>query len=145
MHSNQGNPDGADPLALLARTLEADTVQVPAPHSASPMPSGGMAGSLHSVPSGASGSSNPASQPALVGEPSGSYGTLMLSDGGRSKYLGPTAGSEWLKDVCSLALTTLNELNTSSRKRKMYRTLHWLLVLLLQSFPKLQFPLNLVV
>lgn len=29
----------------------------------------------------------------------GSYGTLIRSDSGRSKYLGPTAGSEWLKDV----------------------------------------------
>ncbi|WWC88880.1 uncharacterized protein L201_003795 [Kwoniella dendrophila CBS 6074] len=27
-----------------------------------------------------------------------SYGTLVLSHGGRSKYLGPTAASEWLKD-----------------------------------------------
>jgi hypothetical protein len=27
-----------------------------------------------------------------------SFGTLMLSKGGRSKYLGPTAGSEWLKE-----------------------------------------------
>jgi hypothetical protein len=27
------------------------------------------------------------------------YGTLMLGKGGRSKYLGPTAGSDWLKDV----------------------------------------------
>ncbi|WRT69338.1 uncharacterized protein IL334_006322 [Kwoniella shivajii] len=27
-----------------------------------------------------------------------SYGTLVLSQGGRSKYLGPTAASEWLKD-----------------------------------------------
>ncbi|WVF69451.1 hypothetical protein IAT40_004228 [Kwoniella sp. CBS 6097] len=26
------------------------------------------------------------------------FGTLVLSRGGRSKYLGPTAGSEWLKD-----------------------------------------------
>lgn len=32
----------------------------------------------------------------------GSYGTLMLSEGGRSKYLGPTAGSEWLRDVCDV-------------------------------------------
>ncbi|EPE06816.1 hypothetical protein F503_03243 [Ophiostoma piceae UAMH 11346] len=31
-------------------------------------------------------------------EQSGSYGTLVMSRGGRSKYLGPTAGSEWLKD-----------------------------------------------
>lgn len=27
------------------------------------------------------------------------YGTLMLGHGGQSKYLGPTAGSDWLKDV----------------------------------------------
>lgn len=33
----------------------------------------------------------------------GSYGTLMLSEGGRSKYLGPTAGSEWLRDVCKMS------------------------------------------
>lgn len=26
-------------------------------------------------------------------------GTLMIGKGGRSKYLGPTAGSDWLKDV----------------------------------------------
>jgi hypothetical protein len=26
-------------------------------------------------------------------------GTLMIDKGGRSKYLGPTAGSDWLKDV----------------------------------------------
>ncbi|KAF4556666.1 Fungal specific transcription factor domain-containing protein 57 [Elsinoe fawcettii] len=32
------------------------------------------------------------------GAPDGSYGTLVLSEGGRSKYLGPTAGSEWLRD-----------------------------------------------
>lgn len=28
-----------------------------------------------------------------------SFGVLVLGEGGRSKYLGPTAGSEWLKDV----------------------------------------------
>jgi hypothetical protein len=28
-----------------------------------------------------------------------SHGTLVLSEGGRSKYLGPTAASEWLKEV----------------------------------------------
>ena len=28
-----------------------------------------------------------------------SHGTLMLEKDGRSQYLGPTAGSEWLKDV----------------------------------------------
>lgn len=55
-------------------------------------------GRAHSVPSAAS-------APATIsrsiddGEQSASHGTLMLSEGGRSKYLGPTAGSEWLKDV----------------------------------------------
>ena len=34
-----------------------------------------------------------------VGTEDTGYGTLVLSHGGRSKYLGPTAGSEWLKDV----------------------------------------------
>lgn len=29
----------------------------------------------------------------------GSSGTLMLTEGGRSRYLGPTAGTEWLKEV----------------------------------------------
>ncbi|KAL4764891.1 Zn(II)2Cys6 transcription factor [Aspergillus foveolatus] len=38
-------------------------------------------------------------QSAGVSRGSGSHGTLMLGKGGRSKYLGPTAGSEWLKDT----------------------------------------------
>ncbi|KAJ9144638.1 Transcription factor [Pleurostoma richardsiae] len=37
-------------------------------------------------------------QSANNGQQSGSYGTLMLGKRGRSKYLGPTAGSEWLKE-----------------------------------------------
>lgn len=32
-------------------------------------------------------------------EQNASHGTLMLEKDGRSQYLGPTAGSEWLKDV----------------------------------------------
>ncbi|KAH8587807.1 hypothetical protein B0O99DRAFT_526197, partial [Bisporella sp. PMI_857] len=43
-------------------------------------------------------SNDPALQSVDDNEQSDSYGTLMLSQGGRSKYLGPTAGSEWLKD-----------------------------------------------
>jgi hypothetical protein len=31
--------------------------------------------------------------------PDGSHGTLLLDKEGRARYLGPTAGSEWLKDV----------------------------------------------
>lgn len=44
-------------------------------------------------------SSNAAMQSVNGDEQNGSYGTLMLDKDGRSKYLGPTAGSEWLKDV----------------------------------------------
>lgn len=29
-----------------------------------------------------------------------SSGTLLMANGGRSKYLGPNASSEWLRDVC---------------------------------------------
>ncbi|KAF2014262.1 hypothetical protein BU24DRAFT_423267 [Aaosphaeria arxii CBS 175.79] len=52
---------------------------------------------VYSIPTGASGSSHPGQQ-SVDDEQDGSHGTLMLSKGGRSKYLGPTAGSEWLKD-----------------------------------------------
>jgi hypothetical protein len=31
-----------------------------------------------------------------------SHGTLVISASGRSKYLGPSAASEWLKDVCTV-------------------------------------------
>lgn len=31
-----------------------------------------------------------------------SHGTLVITRSGRSKWLGPTAGTEWLKDVSSL-------------------------------------------
>lgn len=46
----------------------------------------------------------------------GSFGTLMLSEGGRSKYLGPTAGSEWLRDVCKLAATPRMKLKYASQR-----------------------------
>ncbi|KFZ02024.1 hypothetical protein V500_00474 [Pseudogymnoascus sp. VKM F-4518 (FW-2643)] len=46
----------------------------------------------------ASASNDPVLQSVDDAQQSGSHGTLMLSQGGRSKYLGPTAGSEWLKD-----------------------------------------------
>lgn len=42
---------------------------------------------------------NPSLQPVNNHEQNASHGTLVLDQGGRSKYLGPTAGSEWLKDV----------------------------------------------
>lgn len=48
----------------------------------------------------------------------GSHGTLMLSKGGRAKYLGPTAGSEWLKDVGTIFSKPSKKLSVSSRKFK---------------------------
>lgn len=51
----------------------------------------------------------------------GSYGTLMLSEGGRSKYLGPTAGSEWLRDVCQLTIDMMRKLSYNSPKLKMHQ------------------------
>lgn len=94
MHSHYGNHNEPDQVTPLAQVLESHTVQGHPSHS----PAMGMAGNLYSVPSGASGSNNSAPRPVDDGEQSGSYGTLVLSKGGRSKYLGPTAGSEWLKD-----------------------------------------------
>lgn len=60
----------------------------------------------------ASASNDPALQSVDNDQQGGSHGTLMLSQGGRSKYLGPTAGSEWLKDVCCSPIDKLLKLNT---------------------------------
>lgn len=51
----------------------------------------------------------------------GSYGTLVLSGGGRSKYLGPTAGSEWLRDVCEKTIGMVVELKRASPRIKMHQ------------------------
>lgn len=56
----------------------------------------------HSINTGTSASSNPARLSIDDGDQNGSYGTLMLGKRGTSKYLGPTAGSEWLKEVIYL-------------------------------------------
>lgn len=99
-HHSHNNNDELDQLALLAHQLKPYAIQGPPSHSPT--------GTLGGFPTGASGSINPPLQPTDDGETSGSHGTLMLSKGGRSKYLGPTAGSEWLKDVCHRTLKTLD-------------------------------------
>ncbi|OQV06667.1 Fungal specific transcription factor domain-containing protein [Cladophialophora immunda] len=86
--------DNLDQLAMLSSEFEPYTVQRPPSYSSASE----IAGNLYSGPGIASGHSNHALPSADDAEQSGSYGTLMLSKGGRSKYLGPTAGSEWLKD-----------------------------------------------
>ena len=65
----------------------------------SPVPLNQESAASSSIPSAGRGSRQTAMQSADDGAPDGSYGTLVLSEGGRSRYLGPTAGSEWLKDV----------------------------------------------
>lgn len=57
-------------------------------------------------------------QPTNKGDQNGSHGTLMLSKGGRTKYLGPTAGSEWLRDVGAIVSKPSKKLSVSSRKLK---------------------------
>jgi hypothetical protein len=47
-------------------------------------------------------SSSSLSQSPLEQTNEQSHGTLVISHTGRSKYLGPTAASEWLKDVCAV-------------------------------------------
>lgn len=78
-------------------------MQGPSPRTPASVPPARMAEALYNVPTGASGSSNPARQSIDDGQQSGSHGTLMLGKRGRSKYLGPTAGSEWLKEASRLS------------------------------------------
>jgi hypothetical protein len=40
-------------------------------------------------------------------EQGGSHGTLVIGKGGESRYLGPTAGSVWLKDVSVVLSSTV--------------------------------------
>lgn len=47
-----------------------------------------------------------------------SYGTLTLNTDGRSQYLGPTAGSEWLKDVSHLSRIFNIKTNQPSQMRQ---------------------------
>ncbi|KAI8667623.1 Fungal-trans domain-containing protein [Fusarium sp. Ph1] len=97
-HSNAGDPNQVNPLTLLAHALEPYATQAPSPHTPASAPSGRLEESAHSINTGTSASSNPARYAVEDERENGSYGTLMLGKRGRSKYLGPTAGSEWLKE-----------------------------------------------
>lgn len=97
-HTSYNNE--VNPLTLLANALEPYADRGPSPRTSTLAPHADRpAEPLYSVPGGASGSSNPSGQLIDDGQQGGSHGTLMLSTRGRSKYLGPTAGSEWLKEV----------------------------------------------
>ena len=99
-HSNHNEPNS---LTLLAHTLERYATHGPSPGTPISAPPDRMAEPLNSALSGASFSGNPAQQSIDDAQQGGSYGTLMLSKRGRSKYLGPTAGSEWLKEASYLS------------------------------------------
>lgn len=93
-------------LAFLAHALEPYAVQGPSPHTPGSVPPARVAEALYNIPTGATAasvSSNPVRQSVDDGQQGGSHGTLMLGKRGRSKYLGPTAGSEWLKEAGHLA------------------------------------------
>lgn len=100
-----------------------------------------MNGPLYSAPNATSASG--ISHAFEDGEQSASHGTLMLTEGGRSKYLGPTAGSEWLKDVCC-SMLMLSKLNRPSQRHKMSQKLHQIPVLPLQKCRKLHSPFRLL-
>jgi len=99
--SNASGPNQVNPLTLLAHALEPYTTQAPSPRTPASAPSGRLEEPAHSINTGTSAPSNPARYTIEDERENGSYGTLMLGKRGRSKYLGPTAGSEWLKEVTS--------------------------------------------
>ncbi|CVL07393.1 uncharacterized protein FMAN_14333 [Fusarium mangiferae] len=97
-HSNLTDRTQVNPLTLLARAFEPYTVQGPSPQTPGSSRSARMEESSYSINTGTSASSNPARLSIDDDSQNGSFGTLMLGKRGRSKYLGPTAGSEWLKE-----------------------------------------------
>ena len=102
--TRSGNNDKLEQLALLARAIGPVAVQPNSSHSPTTMPPPGqLARDPSSAPSGTSGSNHPHTRAVDAENADGSYGTLMVSKGGQSKYLGPTAGSEWLQAVSTLS------------------------------------------
>lgn len=103
-HTLHGNHHQLNTLALLAQALGPYAAQASSLNTPGSRPPGGRTESLYNPPTGGSGSTNAAGRSMDEDEHVGSFGTLMLSKRGRSKYLGPTAGSEWLNEVCSLSM-----------------------------------------
>ncbi|CAH0022329.1 unnamed protein product [Clonostachys rhizophaga] len=97
-HTLHGNHHQLDTLALLAHALGPYAAQASSLNTPGARPPGGRPESLYNPPTGGSGSTNAAGRSTDDDEQVGSFGTLMLSKRGRSKYLGPTAGSEWLNE-----------------------------------------------
>lgn len=99
MESSTRSEDHHGQLAASSAPVRPFTTHSTPSRGSRPAIPGRITGTLHSNTSGIRGSSNPDSQTIDNYHQNGSHGTLMLDKEGRSKYLGPTAGSEWLKDV----------------------------------------------
>lgn len=98
--SIQGNQIDLDRLATIANTLPPLALESHIVPSSTSIPSEGVNEPFANVASGlGSGASHRTFVSNENGDPNDGHGTLLLSREGRSKYLGPTAGSEWLKDV----------------------------------------------
>ena len=96
---SQRHPAELDHLANVASALAPYPLGSQSTHVSS-MPSEVFNETMRNVVSGLnSGGTNPTHASNEDGDPHDAHGTLMVSREGRSKYLGPTAGSEWLKDV----------------------------------------------
>jgi hypothetical protein len=95
---SRAKDSGAQPASVAGVIERFQLQRRRTPGSSSGLP-GGNAEALGGDSSGVSVHSNPATQSIDEDAQHGSYGTLMLDKEGRSKYLGPTAGSEWLKEV----------------------------------------------
>lgn len=102
LQSNLSERNQVNTLAVLAHALEPNTVQGPSPQTPGSSRSALMEESSYSINTGTSTSRNPTRLSIDDDHQNGSYGTLMIGNRGRSKYLGPTAGSEWLKEVIYL-------------------------------------------
>ncbi|KAK2600059.1 hypothetical protein QQS21_005223 [Conoideocrella luteorostrata] len=96
--ANLSNDKEHNHRTIPAQALEPYTVQNPSPHVSASAPSDRMNESSYSINTGRSASCNSTRHSVGDDHQGGSYGTLMLSKRGRSKYLGPTAGSGWLKE-----------------------------------------------
>lgn len=102
IHGGHNELDKLNRLARSSAVLEPYNVQGPPQPTPMSVPPGEITEPLYGIPSGGSASYQSAPQFINHDKQNGSFGTLMLTRGGRSKYLGPTAGSEWLKEVCQV-------------------------------------------
>lgn len=107
--------DGSAPL--VERTVLPPVANRSSPHDRVPVqPYTTRAATSVAAPSGLNNDAAPPITPIGQSDSTGSHGTLMISKGGLSKYLGPTAGTEWLKDVRLFCSRNSQKLTCAVRK-----------------------------